>query len=70
DEGVPVEGYFHWTIMDNFEWAYGYRIRVGLVHTDYQTLARTPKDSADFYREVIETNGGCLGDSGMEAARR
>jgi beta-glucosidase len=56
-EGVPVEAYFHWSLMDNFEWAEGYRARFGLVHVDYQTQIRTPKDSAHFYKDVIATNG-------------
>ncbi len=59
-DGVPVEGYFHWTIMDNFEWAFGYKVRVGLVYTDYTTLERVPKDSAYWYKKVIETNGASL----------
>jgi beta-glucosidase len=53
DEGLPVSGYFHWTLMDNFEWAEGYNIRVGLVHTDFRTQTRTPKDSFEFYRRAI-----------------
>jgi beta-glucosidase len=48
--------------MDNFEWAFGYKIRVGLVYTDFQTLERTPKDSAFYYKKVMETNGACLHD--------
>jgi beta-glucosidase len=60
DEGVPVQGYFYWTMMDNFEWAFGYNVRVGLVYTDFQTLARVPKDSFEFYRRVIATNGAEL----------
>lgn len=60
DEGVPVRGYFHWSIMDNFEWAEGYKQRFGMVHVDYQTLQRTPKDSAWWYRDVIASNGGTL----------
>lgn len=60
DEGVPVEGYFQWTLLDNFEWAMGYNVRVGLVHTDYQTLKRTPKDSFAWYKKVIATNGTAL----------
>lgn len=62
DEGIPVAGYFYWTIMDNFEWALGYQTRVGLVYTDYQSLERIPKDSYWFYQKIIETNGGALHD--------
>ena len=56
-EGVPVETYFHWSLMDNFEWAEGYRARFGMVHVDYNTQVRTLKDSAYFYKDVIATNG-------------
>ena len=59
-EGVPVAGYFYWSILDNFEWVEGYKDRFGLVHVDYQTQKRTPKDSAHWYREVIRTNGANL----------
>ncbi|MDQ2955491.1 MAG: GH1 family beta-glucosidase [Actinomycetota bacterium] len=52
-DGVDVAGYFCWSLLDNFEWAEGYRQRFGLVHVDYQTLARTPKDSFHWYAEVI-----------------
>jgi beta-glucosidase len=54
DAGVPVEGYFHWTLCDNFEWAEGYRMRFGLVHVDFSTQRRTPKDSFWAYRELIQ----------------
>ncbi len=57
DEGVPIDGYFQWSFMDNFEWNEGYRFRFGLVHVDYQTQVRTPKDSAYWYRDVIASNG-------------
>ena len=56
-DGVDVRGYFHWSLMDNFEWADGYRQRFGLIHVDYKTLRRTPKDSARWYANVIRTNG-------------
>jgi beta-glucosidase len=56
-DGVDVRGYLHWSLMDNFEWAEGYKQRFGLIHTDYSTLARTPKDSSYWYRQVIETDG-------------
>lgn len=59
-EGADVRGYFHWSLMDNFEWAAGYRERFGLIHVDYQTQKRTPKDSYEWYRRVIETNGAEL----------
>ncbi len=55
-EGVPVRGYFLWSLMDNFEWADGYTNRFGLHHVNYDTQKRTPKLSADFYREVIARN--------------
>jgi beta-glucosidase len=60
DDGVPVAGYFYWSIMDNFEWREGYKDRFGLVHVDYQTQQRTPKDSAWWYRDVIRSGGANL----------
>jgi beta-glucosidase len=56
-EGADVRGYFHWSLMDNFEWALGYTQRFGMVHVDYQTQVRTPKDSALWYSGVIKENG-------------
>ena len=56
-EGVPLVGYFVWSLMDNFEWAFGYEKRFGIVYVDYETLERTPKASALWYREVIRRNG-------------
>jgi beta-glucosidase len=55
-EGVPVRGYFLWSLLDNFEWADGYATRFGIVHVDYETQKRTPKLSASFFREVIARN--------------
>ena len=56
-DGVPLTGYFAWSLMDNFEWAFGYDQRFGLVWVDYDTLTRTPKDSALWYAEVARTGG-------------
>ena len=52
DAGVPLLGYFAWSLMDNFEWAYGYGKRFGMVHVDFETQARTVKDSGHWYRRV------------------
>lgn len=60
--GVDVRGYFHWSILDNFEWAEGYSKRFGLIYVDYETLERTPKDSARWYGRVIASNGASLDD--------
>lgn len=58
--GVDVRGYFVWSLLDNFEWAHGYAKRFGIVHVDYATQQRTPKDSAKFYADVIATHGAAL----------
>ena len=55
--GVEVRGYFAWSLLDNLEWADGFKHRFGLVHVDYATGQRTPKDSSGWYREVIRSNG-------------
>jgi beta-glucosidase len=52
-DGVPVDGYFVWSLLDNFEWARGYAPRFGLVYVDYGTLERVPKQSYHWYREFI-----------------
>lgn len=57
EEGVPVLGYTYWSLMDNYEWAWGYSRRFGLIHVDYRTQQRTLKDSAYWYRDVIASNG-------------
>ena len=56
-DGVDLRGYFVWSLLDNFEWAFGYRKRFGLIHVDYETLERTPKDSARWYAQVTRANG-------------
>ncbi len=55
-DGVPLRGYFHWSFTDNFEWAYGFDKRFGLVYVDFETLKRIPKSSAYWYRDVISKN--------------
>ena len=60
EEGAPVKGYLQWSFLDNFEWGRGYSERFGMIYVDYRTLERTPKDSAHWYRQVIESNGGNL----------
>jgi len=55
-EGVPVRGYFLWSLLDNFEWNEGYSSRFGIVNVDYKTQKRTPKLSAAFYRKVVADN--------------
>jgi beta-glucosidase len=57
EAGVDLRGYLVWSLLDNFEWAEGYRKRFGVVHVDYDTQHRTPKDSALWYREVVRRNG-------------
>lgn len=54
DDGVRVEGYLHWSLLDNFEWAYGKWPRFGLFHVDYKTLKRTPRKSALWYGKLIK----------------
>jgi beta-glucosidase len=56
EAGIPLRGYFVWSLLDNFEWGWGYSRRFGITYVDFATLERTPKDSSHFYRRVIEAN--------------
>ena len=60
EDGVPVAGYFVWSLLDNFEWSRGYAQRFGIVYVDFETLERVPKASYHWYRDVIaaQRNGG------------
>ena len=60
NENVSIIGYQHWSVMDNFEWTAGYEPRFGLIHIDYNTQKRTIKNSANYYKSIIETNGNNL----------
>ena len=56
EAGVPLKGYFHWSLMDNFEWGHGYTKRFGLFRVNFDTCSRTPKKSAQWYRDAIAAN--------------
>ncbi len=60
EEGIPVQGYMHWSLLDNFEWQHGYRQRFGLIYVEYSSGRRLPKDSAAWYAQTIATNGSEL----------
>jgi beta-glucosidase len=62
EQGVDLRGYFAWSLLDNFEWAFGYARRFGLVHVDFVTQQRTPKASARCYTDVIRSRGASLND--------
>lgn len=69
-DGIPVTGYYAWSLLDNYEWADGYKQRFGLVYVDYQTQRRIPKDSFEWYRQVIASSGRTLlGKTALPAAR-
>lgn len=57
NQGTEVLGYQYWSLMDNFEWALGYKPRFEIIHIDYKTQKRTINDSGYFYKEVIKSNG-------------
>ena len=60
--GVDLRGYFVWSLFDNFEWSLGYSKRFGIVHVDFATQKRTPKDSAYLYAKIVATNGSVLNE--------
>lgn len=60
EDHIPVTGYFHWSLTDNYEWHSGYDDRFGLIYIDYRDCSRIPKDSAFWYRDVIKGNGEML----------
>jgi beta-glucosidase len=59
-EGVPLKGYFHWSLLDNFEWTQGFSQRFGLIYVDYKTQKRILKDSAARYTQIIRSQGAIL----------
>ena len=56
EDGVDLRGYLAWSLLDNFEWAFGYSKRFGIVHVDYDTQLRTPKSSAKVYADIARRN--------------
>lgn len=58
EEGLPIEGYYYWSLLDNFEWIKGFGPRFGLFHVDYESFARTPTGSAKLFREIIAAHEG------------
>ncbi|KXJ96272.1 glycoside hydrolase superfamily [Microdochium bolleyi] len=58
EDGIEVQGYYVWSLMDNFEWSAGYGPRFGIIHVDYDTLGRTPKNSAYYLRDTMEQRRG------------
>jgi beta-glucosidase len=65
--GADVRGYFAWSLLDNFEWSLGYSKRFGIVHVDFESQRRTPKDSAHFYSRIIASRGRVLNDAPASA---
>jgi beta-glucosidase len=68
-DGIPVRGYLAWSLLDNFEWAHGYRTRFGLVDVDRTTMARTPRPSLGYLGRVARANALVDPDKGDQAAR-
>ena len=67
--GVPVRGYFVWSLLDNFEWACGYSKRFGLIYVDFATLERVPEGELDWYRDLIAAQRGTRPPFGSERIR-
>jgi beta-glucosidase len=67
-DGVPVDGYFVWSLMDNFEWAHGFKYRFGIVEVDFETQQRTPKASALWYAQLARS--GVLDSLGRDGGSR
>jgi beta-glucosidase len=66
--GAPIKGYFVWSLLDNFEWGFGYSKRFGIVYIDFPTLERAPKDSFYWYRDLIASGRGAPRPSPLAAA--
>jgi beta-glucosidase len=69
DDGVDLRGYLAWSLMDNFEWAWGYHQRFGLVRVDYETQERVPKASALWYSRLAATNTVTAGVPSQDAGK-
>jgi len=65
-KGADIRGYMAWSLLDNLEWSLGFSKRFGIIHVDFETLARTPKDSASRYARIIATNGAALDEAQFE----
>jgi len=68
--GAPIEGYFYWSLLDNFEWLEGFRPRFGLFDVDYSTFARRRRPSADLFADLGRSFTRAAGESASAAARR
>lgn len=62
EDGVPVKGYMYWSLLDNFEWALGYKERFGLIEIDYETKERKVRGSAYEYKKICEENALIIED--------
>jgi beta-glucosidase len=62
EAGADLRGYFAWSLLDNFEWSLGYSKRFGIVHVDFETQKRTPKNSARLYSKIIASHGTMLNE--------